>query len=117
MDEWTVCAGNWRQSTLFQKLTTRKKTKSFGTRIWMTRHQLCQKFGSAELADRIIEAKMLLDEESRASQVRDHPDAPGVEEPCHLSHTCTSCGHVVAYPIVHLYQFDKVMCKLEIRWL
>lgn len=46
----------------------------------MTVHELRLKYGSQDAADAIVQAKEG-DEQLQKTQVRFHPDAPGVSEP------------------------------------
>ena len=46
--------------------------------MWLTRQQICQKYGDKKIADCICDGK-LADPNVAATQVKDHPDAEGVE--------------------------------------
>ena len=45
----------------------------------MTRSEIIQKFGDQEVARQLIDAKMQLDEQTRATQVRANPDLHGLD--------------------------------------
>lgn len=51
-----------------------KTTGKRGSRVWMIRSQIEEKYKSAKLANEIIASKEALDEKSKALCVRDHPD-------------------------------------------
>ena len=52
-----------------------------GSRKWMTRVEICQKYGSEELANSIIANKEgIQDKNEKAASIRAHPDAPEVAE-------------------------------------
>ena len=55
-----------------------KKRKVHGARVWLTRKQIAMKYGDPAVADQICDAK-LADEELKATQTKEHADAPGVE--------------------------------------
>lgn len=57
------------------KHTSSKRKK--GSRAWYTRDQLIEMYKSECIADEIIRRKVE-DKELARSQIRDHPDAPGV---------------------------------------
>lgn len=59
-------------------MISRKSVRNRGARVWLTRHQIIQKYGDADVADHIIRAKTE-DAQLRESQTRPHPDTPQVE--------------------------------------
>ena len=77
-DAWTECAGDWKRSSLYLKMTNRTTSTSHGARTWLTRQQLTKKYDSADIAAEICDAKDK-DPELRKSHTKPHPDAPGVE--------------------------------------
>lgn len=81
MDAWESCAGEWKKSTLYQKLSCKTTNRSYGARVWLTKNQIAAKYGGGEegmkIAEKICQAK--LDPEVAATHVKWHPDAPGVE--------------------------------------
>ena len=78
MEQWTQCEGLWTKSDFWIQLKSKRRNRKFGCRKWMTKSELTMKFGSAQVAQEIIEAKMLK-EEVRKEQVRAHPDCHGTE--------------------------------------
>ena len=75
-EAWAGCAGEWKSSELYLKLSSRTSHSSFGARVWMTRGQLAQKYNSESIADTITQAK--LDDPKLADTcVKWHPDAIG----------------------------------------
>lgn len=89
LDEWETCAGQWKKSTLYSKLSAKTTERSYGARVWLTRAQIAAKYGGGEegkaIADSICEGK-LKDPEIAATHTKWHPDAPGNEAP--LEHAC-----------------------------
>lgn len=73
-----ACKGEWKESKLYEKMISRKSVRNRGARVWLTRHQITQKYGDPQLADEIIKAKES-DAELRESQTRPHPDNPAIE--------------------------------------
>ena len=78
MEEWLTTGGDWSKSKLYIKMTIKKRERTHGARIWYTKHQLVQKFGSDYLAQQIIDNKMN-DPLAKDTQVKNHPDAPDCE--------------------------------------
>ena len=74
-DAWAECAGNWKSSQLFKKITNRSTVTSHGARVWLTRAQIAKKYDSNEIANEICDAK-LNDAELKESHTKMHPDAP-----------------------------------------
>ena len=75
-EAWAGCAGEWKSSELYLKLSSRKSHSSFGARVWMTRSQLAQKYNSESVAETIVQSK-LNDPKLVDSCVKWHPDAVG----------------------------------------
>ena len=78
MEEWMATAGDWKSSKLYQRMVSKKTERKHGARVWLTRHQLMQKYGSQTVVDEICNTK-LGDAELRATQTKAHPDAPHSE--------------------------------------
>lgn len=78
MEEWLSTAGNWRESKLYQRMTAKKTERKHGARVWLTRAQLLMKYGSQEIVDEIVTAK-LSDPDLKESHTKPHPDAPQSE--------------------------------------
>lgn len=97
LDEWISCAGQWKSSALYKKIVQRKTTSSHGARVWLTFQQISQKYGSEEVARQIVEAKLALDEDARKLQIKDHPDAPGVEAGFRMRIVHVLSGHVLNF--------------------
>ena len=78
-EAWEECAGEWRQSSLYRKITNKSSVSSHGARVWCTRDQICVKYNNnQEVANAICRAKED-DEILCKTQIKDHPDAPGVQ--------------------------------------
>ena len=78
-DAWTSCKGEWKKSSLFLSIRHRKKCSTHGARVWLTRAQICAKYGGDQaVADDICNNK-LMDPELAQSHVKSHPDAPNSE--------------------------------------
>ena len=71
-------AGDWKQSKLYQRMTAKRTERKHGARVWLTRPQLLMKYGSQEVVDEIVNAK-LSDPELKETQTKPHPDAPQSE--------------------------------------
>ena len=78
-EQWVACAGHWTESSLMTELSQTSRYRKRGARKWLTTHELTMKFGSPEAAEQIKACKEG-DAELCKSQVRFHPDAPGVTE-------------------------------------
>ena len=78
MEEWMATAGDWREAKLYQRMTAKKTERKHGARVWLTRAQLLMKYGSQEIVEEIVTAK-LSDPELKESHTKPHPDAPQSE--------------------------------------
>lgn len=76
-ESWNECGADWRKSSIFLQVTSKDKHKRRGVKSWLTKEQLTQRFGS-EGAEAIITYKTN-DQTLSKSEVRDSPDAPGIE--------------------------------------
>ena len=93
MEQWTSCQGQWTQSDFWLQLKQKRRNRKFGCRRWLMRSEMIAKYGSIEVADQIISAK-LLDPEVRALQVRANPDMNGVEtQDCRDQNTVVASQH------------------------
>lgn len=72
-EQWVSCSGHWRESQFFLRMSTSSRRKKFGCRKWLTQHELAIKYGSAEIAQSIVDAKES-DDKLRLSHIRSHPD-------------------------------------------
>ena len=78
-EAWEECAGEWKKSSLYKKITNKSKSSTHGARVWLTRGQICAKYNNnMDIANAICKAKED-DPELSQTQIKDHPDAPGVE--------------------------------------
>ena len=75
LEQWISCAGIWKESALYIRMSSKKAFKKRGCRAWLTFQQIAERYGSEDVARQITETK-LGDEEARRSQVREHPDCP-----------------------------------------
>ena len=78
MDEWLSCVGDWKKSSLVQRMKLSKRTKKHGARVWLTQGQIEEKYKSAAIAQQIVDAK-LSDPELAKTHVKAHEDAPDSE--------------------------------------
>lgn len=78
-DQWLTCEGHWRQSSLFLQLKTEKRFRKRGARKWLTESELAMRYGSTDMARKIVQAK--LDDPDMQSHVRPHPDCPHGADP------------------------------------
>ena len=77
MEQWASCEGHWSQSEFYLSIRQKAKHRSYGCRKWLTRAELITKYGSTEIANQIIQAKLDDEEASQTMVVRDHPDLHG----------------------------------------
>lgn len=63
---------------MYKTIKERKKHTSYGARVWLTKDQLIKKYDSVSIAEAIIASK-LVDEETKRTQTKEHPDCPGNE--------------------------------------
>ena len=73
-EDWLEAEEKWSSSKLVLQYKSVKTTGKRGSRVWMIRSQIEEKYKSEKLANEIIESKEGLDEKSKALCVRDHPD-------------------------------------------
>ena len=76
LEQWAAADGIWTQSDFYLQIKQKKKNRQYGSRVWLTRGELVQKYGSTAIAEQIIAAKVH-DEEVARTQVRSHPDMHG----------------------------------------
>ena len=77
-EQWTACSGVWTESAFYLEVKQKRRNRTYGSRRWMCRSELASKFGSLEVAQQIIDAKMA-DPEARVSQIRANPDLHGLD--------------------------------------
>lgn len=74
-EQWASVDGIWRESAFFLTLTSEKRNKKRGARAWLTQSEIAQRYGSADVAQAIVDAK-IADDKLRELHVRVHPDCP-----------------------------------------
>lgn len=82
MDQWPSCEGAWSESELYLQVNMKKKTWTFGSRRWMCKSEIEAKFGSATVAQQMIQAKTI-DPKVAKSHVGANPDLHGQDSDCH----------------------------------
>ena len=75
-EQWVACEGAWSSSEFFIMCRKKSKNRHRGARAWLTRSEIEKKYGSAQVADHIVTAK-LNDPELFKTHVRPHPDMNG----------------------------------------
>ncbi|CAL1159249.1 unnamed protein product [Cladocopium goreaui] len=75
-EDWCGSEEKWEKSKLVIQMRQVNKVGRKGSRKWMCRHEIVDKYQSESIADEIISQKMAMDETARAAVVRDHPDTP-----------------------------------------
>ena len=75
-EDWCGSEEDWGKSKLVLQMRQVNTVGRKGSRKWMCRHEIVDKYKSEVIADEIISQKMSMDETARASVVRDHPDSP-----------------------------------------
>lgn len=68
-EAWEACKGDWKSSSFYKSITQRKTTSSHGARVWLTRQQICKKYGDQKIADCICDGK-LADPNVAATQIK-----------------------------------------------
>ena len=81
-DAWAACEGDWKKSSFLQSVKERHSSKRRGVRKWLTVQEMDARFGP-ELAEQIRNRK-LFDESLKESEVREHPECPGMTPPAGL---------------------------------
>ena len=76
-EQWAECAGNWNKSTLYVQMRESRTNRKRGSRKWLTRAQVIEKWGE-KVGNEICDLK-LSDPESCRTQVKNHPDHPTSE--------------------------------------
>lgn len=79
-EQWTSCEGHWQHSDFMIECKKKTKHRSYGSRVWMTRSEIANKFGSMVVAKTIIQSKEE-DNEASVHQIRPHPDCHGKDTP------------------------------------
>lgn len=79
-EQWISCSGHWSESSFLVELRQSTRNRKRGARKWMTFHEMTMKFGSEKAASQIRDCKRA-DPVLSKSQIRFHPDAPGVADP------------------------------------
>ena len=96
-EDWCGSEEDWGKSKLVLQMRQVNTVGRKGSRKWMCRHEIVDKYKSEVIADEIISQKMSMDETARASVVRDHPDLANGRAPSILSVWC----RVWVWPIGH----------------
>lgn len=78
MDEWLSCQGAWTKSAFYQRVMEKRSMSQRGARVWLTQHQIAEKYKSELIASRICEQKRS-DPELFRTQTKLHPDDPSEE--------------------------------------
>ena len=73
-EQWATCAGQWKESAFFLRLSNSTRFKSKGARRWLTFTEIAQRYGSNEVATSITEAKENAEDQIKKTQIRKHPD-------------------------------------------
>ncbi|CAE7879827.1 unnamed protein product [Symbiodinium microadriaticum] len=76
-EDFLQTEGNWRNSMVYKSIKSTTKNGRRGIRRWLTRRQLLATFDTKEIVDSII-ARKETDEYLRSTEVREHPDCPGL---------------------------------------
>jgi len=72
-ERWLSCGEDWRRSSWAVNLAQTTTENRKGARRWMTKSQIAKKYDSEEIADEIVEQKMLPE---FTHQRKAHPDLP-----------------------------------------
>ena len=75
-EQWISCDGHWTESSIYKQLKVTVRNRKTGARKWLTEAELTVKYGSARVAERIVQSKQN-DAECSKTQIREHPDCPG----------------------------------------
>ncbi|CAK9066321.1 Uncharacterized protein SCF082_LOCUS33792 [Durusdinium trenchii] len=72
------CGGEWTTSKFYQSIRDRFRSSRRGSRKWLTRAEVYQRFGE-EVGEQIIQRKQNDDQLSK-SEIRCHPELPDNED-------------------------------------
>ncbi|CAK9000629.1 unnamed protein product [Durusdinium trenchii] len=72
MEQWASANGVWSQSEFYLQVKQKRKHRSYGSRRWLTRGELLQKYGDSAVVDAIIAAKMADPEASKSQETRQY---------------------------------------------
>lgn len=75
-EDWLDAEEDWGHSKLVLQMKQQHTMGRRGSRQWLTRMQIEEKYRSAMVAADIIAQKEAMDEPARSAAVRDHPDTP-----------------------------------------
>ena len=75
-EDWCESEEQWGKSKLVLQMRQVNTIGRRGSRKWMCRTELVQKYQSESIADEIISQKLSMDEKTRSLCVREHPDTP-----------------------------------------
>lgn len=56
-DAWEQCRGEWKKSELYLKISNKRRHKTHGARLWLTKSQISQKYNSDAMAESICDSK------------------------------------------------------------
>ncbi|CAE7650278.1 unnamed protein product [Symbiodinium sp. CCMP2592] len=76
-EDFLQTEGNWRNSLVYKSIKSITRNGRRGIRRWITKRQMLTVFDSAEVVDSII-ARKETDDYLRSTEVREHPDCPGL---------------------------------------
>ena len=76
-EDFMKTEGVWRNSLVYKTIKRKSRSGHRAVRKWLTRSQMLQVFGCADIVESIISRKMG-DRELAATEIRPHPDAPGI---------------------------------------
>ncbi|CAK9106672.1 Uncharacterized protein SCF082_LOCUS49684 [Durusdinium trenchii] len=78
-EQYEACAGNWKSSDFYMSILNSSRERKQGSRRWLTRQQVIEKYQSEEIGNAICDAK-LRDPETAREQTKCHPDLPDRED-------------------------------------
>ena len=84
-ENWIASGEDWRKTKIYIKMTDNSGKIDSDARDWLCKTELVQKMGEAGAS-----AMISFLEKHKPEQVRDHPDAPGIED--------TKCFCLCGYP-------------------
>ena len=75
-EDYIACAGVWRKSMVYKRITSSRRNQKRGCRKWLTFDQLLEVFKSKSVVEALVQRKMS-DKTLRRTEVRNHPEVPG----------------------------------------
>ena len=77
-EDFQQCKGKWHNSVVLKTIKTAARSTRRGTRRWVTKKQMLQIFDNDQEVVKSIILRKEMDDELRATEIRHHPELPGL---------------------------------------